>query len=75
MTYTAHKSIVRTIREGDPDFRIIDGMTVVPRAMLHVLPECPADVKRTIGLAVTNGWLKSVAHIKDYELMLDRLHD
>lgn len=75
MTYTAHQSIVRTIREGDPDFRIIDGMTVVPRAMLHVLPECPAEIKRMIGVAVTNGWLKSVAHIKDYELMLDRLHD
>ena len=75
MTYTPHKSIVREIREGDPDFKIIDGMTIVPRAMLHVLPNCPAEVKRTIGWAVSNGWLKSVAHVKDYELMMDRLSE
>lgn len=73
MTYTAHKSLVRTIREGDPDFKIVDGMTIVPRAMLHILPHCPAEYKRFIGIAVSNGWLKSVAHVKDYELMMDRL--
>lgn len=73
MTYTVHKSLVREIREGDPDFKIVDGFTIVPRAMIHVLPECPAEYKRMIGLAVSNGWLKSVAHIKDYELMMDRL--
>lgn len=73
MTFTVHKSLVRTIREDDPDFKIVDGFTIVPRAMIHVLPECPAEYKRMIGLAVSNGWLKSVAHVKDYELMMDRL--
>lgn len=73
MTFITHKSIVRTIREGDPDFKIVDGMTIVPRAMLHVLPECPAEFKRIIGICANNGWLKSVAHVKDYELMMDRL--
>lgn len=73
MNITQHKSIVRTIRENDPDFKIVDGFTIVPRAMVHVLPNCPSEYKRIIGVCVANGWLKSVAHVKDYELMMDRL--
>ncbi len=75
MTYTAHKSIVRTIREDDSDFKIVDGFALVPRAGFHILPECPQSYKQVILECVTNGWLKPVAHVRDYELMLDRLYD
>lgn len=74
MTYTQHKSIVRTIRSNDPDFKIQDGFALVPRAMLHVSPECPQGYRQIIETCVCNGWLKPVAHIRDYELMWDKLH-
>ena len=75
MTFTLHKSIVRTIRQDDPDFKIVDGFALVPRAGFHILPECPPSYKQVIMECVNAGWLKPVAHIKDYELMLDKLHE
>ena len=75
MTYTLHKSIVRTIRQDDPDFKIVDGFALVPREGFHILPECPQSYKQVIMECVNAGWLKPVAHIKDYELMLDKLHE
>lgn len=75
MNIAQHKSIVRTIRQDDPDFKIQDGFALVPRAMFHILPNCPAEYKHIIERCVANGWLKPVAHVKDYELMLDRLHE
>lgn len=73
MTYTVHKSLVRTIREDDPDFKIVDGFVVYPRAMLHVTPGAPANVQQTLDWAIAQGYIKCVAHVKDYELMMDRL--
>jgi hypothetical protein len=75
MTYTPNKSIVRTIRESESDFRIRDGMVIYPRAMLHVTPDCPHHIAEMISLASSKGWLKCVAHVKDYELMMDRLSE
>ena len=75
MNFTQHESIVRTIRESDSDFRIRDGMVIYPRAMLHVLPECPHHIAEMISLASSRGWLKCVAHVRDSELMWDRLHE
>ena len=75
MNIAQHKSIVRTIRDNDPDFKIQDGFALVPRAGFHILPECPPSYKQVIMECVNAGWLKPVAHIKDYELMLDKLHE
>lgn len=73
MTLTSRKSIVRTIRAKDPDFQIIDGLVVVPRAGFEISAECPQGYKQVILECVNLGWLKPVAHMKDYELMLDTL--
>ena len=73
MKITAHKSIVRTIRSSDPDFKIVDGFALVPRASFHILPECPQGYRQVIAECISNGWLKPVAHMRDYELMMDRL--
>ena len=75
MNITLHKSIVRTIRQDDPDFKIVDGFALVPRAGFHILPECPQNYKQVILECVNAGWLKPVAHIRDYELMMDRLYE
>ena len=73
MTYTLHKSIVRTIRSSDPDFKIVDGFAIVPRAGFHILPECPQGYRQVINECIANGWLKPVAHVRDSELMWDHL--
>lgn len=72
---TARKSLVRTVRQPDPDFSIIDGLTVVPRAGFEINQHCPKEYKMIILECINNGWLKPVAHMRDYELMMDKLYE
>lgn len=64
---------IRTIRQGDDNFHITDGLMLFPRAMLHILPECPSNVRETINWAVQNGYLKTVAHVQGKELTWEQL--
>jgi hypothetical protein len=73
MNITAHKSLVRTIRAGDPDFTIVDGLIVHPRASIEVSAGAPTNVTKSLDWAIAQGWIRCVAHVKDYELMMDRL--
>jgi hypothetical protein len=67
MTYTLHKSQLRTLRQDDPNFMIRDGFVRAPRAGFHILPECPREYKMIISECINNGWLKPVAHITERE--------
>ncbi len=64
---------IRTIRQGDPTFMINDGMVVYPRAMIHVVPECPRNVRETLNWAISMGYIKSVAHVYGKELTMDAM--
>lgn len=67
MTFTVYESTVVSIRQDDPMFKITDGLCVYPRAQLHILPECPQQYREIINICLTNGWLKPVAYMHDYE--------
>ena len=73
MTFNTHKSTVRAIRQSDPDFTMIDGFAMVPRAGFHVLPECPKNYRDVIMECINYGWLKPVAYVRDNELLWDHL--
>ena len=75
MTYTVHNSIVRTIQAGEPDFNIIDGMAVYPRAEIVVMPGAPANVAKSLDWAIAQGWIRCAANVKDHELMWDKLSE
>ena len=75
MTYTVQPSLVRTIRAGDPDFNIVNGMMLVPRASVEVSAGAPANLVSTLDWAIAQGFVRCVAHVKDYELMMDRLSE
>lgn len=64
---------VRSIRQGDPGFMINDGFAQYPRAMLHVLPNCPRNVQETLNWAMANGYIKCVAYVYGKELTMDAL--
>lgn len=67
MTFTVTESKVKTVRTGDPSFMLVDGSIMYPRAMVHILPECPTHIRDNINWAISQGYLKPVAHIYDYE--------
>ena len=71
-TYNKNKD-VKSIRQGDPSFMIDDGMVSYPRAMLHVLPNCPREIRETVNWALAQGYIKPVAHVYGKELTMDAL--
>jgi hypothetical protein len=65
---TAKKRDIRQVRQGDPEFMLDDGFIQYPRAMLHILPECPNSIRDNINWAFQNGYLKCVANVQGKEL-------
>lgn len=50
-----------------------DGFATYPRAMVHILPECPQHIRENINWALAQGWLKPVAHVQGKELTWQNL--
>lgn len=73
MTYTAHQSNVRIIKQDEPGFYITDGITVAARAGVVFDPKCPRYEEETIRRAFSLGYIKLVANVKDNELMWETL--
>lgn len=67
MSFVEHKSQIHAIRQDDPDFKIVDGFVVHPRAMVHILPQCPNEIRDYINFAIAKGYLKLVANITERE--------
>ena len=67
------KREIKEVRPGEPGFTLYDGIVSYPRAMLHILPECPHNIKNNIMWAVNNGYLKCVAHVQGKELTWQNL--
>ncbi len=73
--FTSHmkKREVKSIRQGDNDFMLNDGLVMYPRAMIHILPECPSNVRHYIQWAISEGYLKTVAHVYGKDLTWEKL--
>jgi hypothetical protein len=69
MTYTVHQSQIRTIKPGDPNFVIRDGLFQAYRAGLEISQRCPENYKDLILECIRHGWLKPVAHVTERELI------
>ena len=64
---------VRCIKQGEPNFAIVDGLYMVPRASFAISDNCPENYKSILWTCISKGWLKPVAHVKDAELMWEEL--
>lgn len=75
MTFVTHNKTkdVRTIRQGEPKFMIDDGMISYPRSMIHILPQCPWELRDQINFAIAKGYIQMVAHVYGKELTMDEL--
>ena len=69
MTFTTHQSTVRTLKPGDCNFRIIDGMVITSRAAIEISKNCPRRYVEIIEDCVKNGWLKPIANVTERELL------
>ena len=57
----------KTLRPGDPDFVIDNGILIAPRAGLEISNNCPDRYASVIAECINQGWLKPVAHMRDSE--------
>jgi len=73
MKITSHQSNIRTIRQGDPKFTLIDKFVICPRAGFEINEKCPREYKLIIAECVNNGWIKPVAHVYGKELTMDAM--
>lgn len=64
---------IRSIRQGDPKFTLIDGLIACPRAGFEINQSCPQEYKLIISECINNGWLKPVAHVYGKELTMDAM--
>lgn len=69
MTYKTHTSTIRTLKQGDPNFVINDGLMQAPRAGIEISNRCPENYASLIQECIRHGWLKPVAHVTERELL------
>ena len=66
-------SSIKTIRQGDDDFMLNDGMITSPRAGFEISQRCPDNYRSLLLECIKHGWIKPVAHLHDHEYMWDKL--
>ena len=69
MGFKIQQSTVRTLKQGDAGFYIVDGLVTSPRAGFEISRSCPAEYKSIISQAINAGWIKPIAHVTEQELM------
>lgn len=69
------RSSIKTLRQGDPKFRITDGIITTPRAGFELSKSCPDEYRSLLMQAINAGWIKPVAHVKEEEFMWEILCD
>jgi hypothetical protein len=73
--YNIHQSQIRTLRPGDRNFQIIDGLTMTSRAGFEISNSCPKEYKSILITAINAGWIKPVANLTERELIFMGLTD
>ncbi len=75
MKITVRQSNIRTIKNSDPRFMLVDGLVTCPRAGFEISNTCPTAYKDVILQAIEYGYLKPVANVYGKELTMDALRD
>lgn len=73
MFLTKTKSNIKTIRPGDPDWIIIDGLTISHRAGFEISQRCPSNYASILAECINQGWIKPVAYQPVHEEFMEKL--
>lgn len=50
-----------------------DGITMVPRAHIKILEQCPDNIRDQVHYALAKGWIQPVANMRDTEYTMELL--
>ena len=73
MSFTTHPSQIRTIKQDDARFRIIDKFITCGRAGFEISKQCPREYRLILSECVDRGWIKPVAYMTERELIISGL--
>jgi hypothetical protein len=73
MNIKIHKSQIRTIKQDDRRFRIVDKFTTCGRAGFEISQQCPREYKLILSECIDRGWIKPVAYMTERELLISGL--
>jgi hypothetical protein len=73
MKITTHHSQIRTIKQDDTRFRIIDKFTTCGRAGFEISKSCPREYKLILTECIERGWIEPVAYMTERELLISGL--
>lgn len=69
MNITVNESKVHSIKMGDRNYMIEDGIMQCPRAGIEISDDCPTSWKEVIVKAYNAGYLKPFANVTERELL------
>ena len=70
---TATKTQIKTIRPGDPDWIITDGLMMAPRAGFEISNDCPYNHLQILQTCIDRGWIKPIAYQPVHEEFMEKL--
>jgi hypothetical protein len=73
MNFKTHQSQIRTIKQNDPRFHIVDTFVTAPRAGFEISQRCPSNYASLIAECISQGWIKPIAHMRDTEYTMELL--
>ena len=73
MNINSTSNLIREIRPGDPDWFIIDGLKIAPRAGLEICGSIPYEYKLIITECINKGWVRPIAHQYLHEDLIEKL--
>lgn len=71
--FKANRSFVSIYRGQDNFMFSPDGISLVPRAHVEILEQCPMHIRDQINYALSKGWLQPVANLRDTEYTMELL--
>jgi hypothetical protein len=67
MTYIIHESNTTSLQPGDEGYNLVDGVRLVPRAMLAIKHDCPTSIRDTLNWAIDCGYVVPIANVYKHE--------
>ena len=71
--FSGEPTKIKTIRPGDSDWIISDGLMVAPRAGFEICGSMPYEYKLIITECINQQWLRPIAHQHLHEDLIEKL--
>ena len=71
--FSSKPTKIKTIRQGDPDWIIADGLMMAPRAGFEISNDCPYNHLQILQTCIDRGWVKPIAYRPVHEEFIENL--